>query len=80
MFTVFRIASNAMRVTALVSALTLCAPSLADTGNYAVTNLVADIPGVAVTTDPNLVNGWGITSLATSPIWVSSNGKGVSTL
>jgi uncharacterized protein (TIGR03118 family) len=80
MFTVFRIASNGLRVTALVFALTLSAPLLADTGNYAVTDLVADVPGVAAKTDGNLVNGWGIASLATSPIWVSSNGKGVSTL
>ena len=30
--------------------------------------------------DPVLVNAWGITSLATSPFWVSDNGTGKSTL
>ena len=49
-------------------------------GNYAQTNLVSDIPGVAAVTDPNLVNPWGVSSSATSPFWVSDNGNGLSTL
>ena len=48
--------------------------------SFSVTNLVSDQPGVAPTTDPNLVNAWGLTSTATSPWWVSDNGKDVSTL
>jgi uncharacterized protein (TIGR03118 family) len=44
------------------------------------TNLVSDVPGLAQTTDPNLVNAWGITSSSTSPFWVADNGTGVSTL
>jgi uncharacterized protein (TIGR03118 family) len=44
------------------------------------TNLVSNVPGLAQTTDPNLVNAWGITASATSPFWVSDNGAGVSTL
>jgi uncharacterized protein (TIGR03118 family) len=44
------------------------------------TNLVSNIPGFAQTTDPNLVNAWGITASSTSPFWVSDNGTGVSTL
>jgi uncharacterized protein (TIGR03118 family) len=36
--------------------------------------------GVADHVDPNLVNAWGLTSLATSPWWVSDNGTDVSTL
>ncbi len=43
-------------------------------------NLVSDIPGMASHTDPNLVNPWGLTFSATSPIWVSDNGSGLSTL
>jgi hypothetical protein len=31
------------------------------------TNLVSDQPGVALITDPNLVNPWGISMTATSP-------------
>jgi uncharacterized protein (TIGR03118 family) len=47
---------------------------------YAQTNLVSDIPGLATITDPNLKNPWGIASSATSPFWVSNNGTGTSTL
>jgi uncharacterized protein (TIGR03118 family) len=49
-------------------------------GSFHQTNLVSDIPGLAAATDPNLVNPWGLSSSATSPIWVSDNGAGVSTL
>jgi uncharacterized protein (TIGR03118 family) len=43
-------------------------------------NLVSDQAGVAALTDPNLVNPWGMSRSATSPIWVSDNGADVSTL
>ena len=43
-------------------------------------NLVSDQAGVAAVTDPNLVNPWGMSRSATSPIWVSDNGADVSTL
>lgn len=43
-------------------------------------NLVSDIPGLAAVTDPALVNPWGMAASTTSPIWVSDNGTGVSTL
>jgi len=45
------------------------------------TNLVSDIPGLATTTDPNLVNPWGITlGLGlNSGLWVSDNGSGNAT-
>jgi len=55
-------------------------PAHAATNTFKQTNLVADIEGKAVTTDPNLVNPWGISHSATSPFWVSDNGTGVSTL
>ena len=47
---------------------------------YTQQNVVSDIPGMASHTDPNLVNPWGLTFSATSPIWVSDNGSGLSTL
>jgi uncharacterized protein (TIGR03118 family) len=47
---------------------------------YLQTNLTSDLPGVAAHLDPNLVNPWGIASLATSPFWISDNGTGLSTL
>ena len=49
-------------------------------GIYSQTNLVSDIPGMALTTDPNLVNPWGLSDSATSPWWISDNGTGLSTL
>ena len=44
------------------------------------TNLVSDIPGLAIITDPNLKNPWGVSSSATSPFWVSDQGTNLSTL
>jgi uncharacterized protein (TIGR03118 family) len=44
------------------------------------TNLVSDLPGLAMSTDPNLKNPWGISASATSPMWVSDNNAGVTTL
>jgi uncharacterized protein (TIGR03118 family) len=48
--------------------------------HYQQTNLVSDVPGLAATTDPNLVNPWGITRSQASPWWVADNGTGVATL
>jgi uncharacterized protein (TIGR03118 family) len=50
------------------------------TQHYTQTNLVSDMPGVAATTDPNLVNAWGMSRGSTTPWWVSDNGMGVATL
>src|ERR1700719_3697249 len=48
---------------------------------YTVTNLVSNQNAIGSNpADPVLVNAWGITSLATSPFWVSDNGTGKSTL
>lgn len=44
------------------------------------TNLVSNIPGRAQHLDLSLVNPWGISASATSPMWVSDNGAGVTTL
>jgi uncharacterized protein (TIGR03118 family) len=49
-------------------------------GGYAQVNLASDVPGLAPTTDPNLVNPWGITFSPTSPFWFADNGSGVSDL
>jgi uncharacterized protein (TIGR03118 family) len=48
--------------------------------NFLQTNLVSNIQGMAATTDPNLLNPWGLTASATSAFWVSDNNSGVSTL
>jgi uncharacterized protein (TIGR03118 family) len=47
---------------------------------YQRTDLVSNQAGVAPLQDTELVNGWGLVSLATSPFWVSDNGTGLSTL
>jgi uncharacterized protein (TIGR03118 family) len=43
------------------------------------TNLISDIPGVARVTDPDLVNPWGQSASAASPLWFADNGSNVST-
>lgn len=48
--------------------------------SYLQHNLVADTPGVADVTDPNLVNAWGISESPTGPFWVSDNGTGLTTI
>jgi hypothetical protein len=48
--------------------------------SYLQTNLVSDIPGLAAHTDPNLKNPWGTSVGPGSPIWVSDNHAGVTTL
>ena len=50
------------------------------TRSYAQTNLVSDIPGLAAHTDANLKNPWGTSVGPGSPIWVSDNHAGVTTL
>lgn len=55
-------------------------PSLVLAQHYKQTNLVSNLPGVAATTDPNLVNAWGISRGSGTPWWVSDNGMGVTTL
>src|SRR5438105_7359192 len=56
------------------------ASASAAANSYTVTNLVSDVPGLAVHLDPDLVNAWGLTALPTSPWWVADNGTDVSTL
>ncbi len=53
---------------------------------YTQTNLVSDVAGWAQIQDKNLVNPWGVSFLPAtttgpaSPLWVSDNGPGLSTL
>jgi uncharacterized protein (TIGR03118 family) len=57
----------------------LLAGSLAAQNSYLVHNLVSDLPGMADTMDPNLVNPWG-NGFGQSPFWIGNNGSGTSTL
>jgi uncharacterized protein (TIGR03118 family) len=47
---------------------------------YIQQNLVSDIDGLAAATDPGLVNPWGISHSATSPIWVSNEAMDTATI
>src|SRR2546423_8154518 len=64
----------------LVSLSAIGAQAGAGKNAFSQTNLVSNIPGMAQFTDPNLRNPWGISASATSPMWVSDNGAGVTTL
>lgn len=69
------------RALALAGALLLAAASAsAQPDRYAQHNLVSNIPGLAATTDPQLVNPWGISFGPTSPFWISDNRTDVTTL
>jgi uncharacterized protein (TIGR03118 family) len=72
---------GALAVVAAAAAVGVPMSAVGQTGaEYQQTNLISDIPGVARITDPNLVNPWGQSASATSPLWVADNGSNVSTL
>jgi uncharacterized protein (TIGR03118 family) len=48
--------------------------------DYIQTNLVSNIPGLAILLDPNLKNPWGMSHSPTSPFWISDQGANLSTL
>jgi uncharacterized protein (TIGR03118 family) len=62
--------------------MTLAIPSglLAQQAGYSQTNLVANTAGVANTTDPQLLNPWGISILPGQDFWIANNNSGTSTL
>jgi uncharacterized protein (TIGR03118 family) len=71
-----RLTNQLLCVSALYASFAGCLSANA----YLVHNLVADQPGIADHTDPNLVNPWGNAFSATSPFWVGNNHTGTSTL
>ena len=81
-----RIAKRALLPAVLLGGLMFASTSWAqhskhDHGSgYMQTNLVSDGAISAATTDPNLVNSWGLAFFPGVPFWVADNGKGVSTL
>ena len=62
--------------------MTLAIPSgvLAQQAGYSQTNLVSNTAGVANTTDPQLMNPWGISLLPGQDFWIANNNSGTSTL
>lgn len=71
---------NKIKISMLLVALILVSYPVGAKQDYKQTNLVSDVPGLAIFTDSNLVNPWGLTRGPTSPWWISDNGKSVSTL
>jgi uncharacterized protein (TIGR03118 family) len=49
-------------------------------GIFHQTNIVSSVPGVAITTDHNLINPWGLSLSPTGQFRVSDNGLGLSTV
>src|SRR6201998_4895450 len=62
--------------------MTLAIPSglLAQQAGYSQTNLVSNTAGVSNTTDPQLLNPWGISILPGQNFWIANNNSGTSTL
>src|SRR5271169_2527473 len=62
--------------------MTLTIPSglSAQQSGYFQTNLVSNTSGVAPTTDPQLLNPWGISLLPGQDFWIANNNSGTSTL
>lgn len=52
----------------------------AQQSGYFQTNLVSNTSGVATTTDPQLLNPWGISILPGQDFWIANNNNGTSTL
>jgi len=52
----------------------------ADAAIYVQTNLVSDIAGLAMATDPHLVNPWGVSFIVGNPFWISDQGSNSTTL
>src|SRR6267154_3953901 len=52
----------------------------AQQGGYFQSNLVSNTAGVATTTDPQLLNPWGISILPGQDFWIANNNGGTSTL
>jgi len=70
----------ALTIALLPFALTRPAHAAAVSNAYHQTNLVSDLPGMALIQDPDLVNPWGISLSGGSPFWVANNVSNTSTL
>src|SRR6185436_2888094 len=55
-------------------------PDISFVGLFHQTNLVSNLPGVALVEDRQLANPWGVALNSTSPFWVVNNNKDLATL
>jgi uncharacterized protein (TIGR03118 family) len=67
-------------LSATVAAFTATSVAAAASLGYAQINWTSDVPGLAVHTDANLKNPWGVSFNAGSPFWVSDQITGLATL
>jgi uncharacterized protein (TIGR03118 family) len=74
-----RLQLTAVVGTILVTA-ALAAPAVAQASGFRQVNLVSDKPGLAMLTDSNLVNPWGLSAGPTTPLWIADNGTDVSSI
>src|SRR5947209_17946896 len=65
---------------ALAAAVAVFGPGTARASNSMQTNLVSDVPGLAVHTDSVLKNAWGLSHGPNTPFWVSDADTDLSTL
>ena len=79
-----RTSPRRLRLAAVVGAIlmtaALAAPAAAQAAGFRQVNLVSDKPGLAMITDSNLVNPWGLSAGPTTPLWIADNGADVSTI
>ncbi len=75
-----RLASRASLLAAALFLVTAGRAASAAPNAFHETDLVSDLPGRAQLMDPHLVNPWGIVPGPTGVLWVSDNGRDVSTL
>ena len=71
--------TNKLTILAAMALLTLLLPA-ACWAQYTRMDLNSNQSGGAPNLNPQLINAWGIVQLGTSPIWLSDNGSGFSTL
>src|SRR6516165_1422262 len=67
-------------VTTAIAASALYAGTWRAEADFMQTNLVSDMPNLAAITDSMLVNPWGMSHTATSPIWTSNQGSSTANL
>jgi uncharacterized protein (TIGR03118 family) len=73
-------AALAAAVVASVGTPALASDPFSGPFEFTQTNLVADTQGIAVTTDPLLVDPWGLAFVPGGAFWVNDKGTGVATL
>src|ERR1700686_5225193 len=71
---------NKLSLLGLLMALAIPSVMCAQQTGYSQTNLVSNTAGVATTTDPQLLNPWGISILPGQDFWIANNNGGTSTL